>query len=591
MIEFKEYIMNTVKFIRESLAPYKLYISIQIIIIFFSAVNHSLSPYLTKLIIDKLTVTQPDQAVQAVANLGIMYISLQIVMIAMWRIYDYCYLKYVPLLRTKVAHRMMMYTTGHSHNYFQNQFAGSLTNKVVDAAKAVTGISQTMINSFAGAALSLLVAAYAMWSVHLWFSVLVFIWAAIAIFFSTKVSKKSSKLAKKSAEASSRVVGNIVDTLGNINNVRAFTGYNTESNRLKVIQGDFVNAMRARNWFMLKVYSIQGTLFSLYQSLCLALLIYLYSKGQVTAGDFAMILTINHTIIDIIWQLSHSMRDFSEDYGTLEQALQIIQEPYEITDAANAKELAVTKGKITFDQVGFHYKNATPLFGNLSVTVEPNQKVGLVGYSGSGKSTFVNLIMRLYDINFGKILIDDQDIKYVTQNSLRENISIIPQDPSLFHRTLMENIRYGTSATDNEVIMAAKKAHADEFISKLTLGYNSLVGERGVKLSGGQRQRVAIARAILKNAPILILDEATSQLDSVTEALIQESIFKLMQKKTALVVAHRLSTLLHMDRILVFDQGKIVEDGTHDELLALNGLYKTLWDAQVGGFLPDKPGE
>ncbi|WP_039454711.1 ABC transporter ATP-binding protein [Candidatus Jidaibacter acanthamoebae] len=583
--------MNTVKFIRESLAPYKLYISIQIIIIFFSAVNHSLSPYLTKLIIDKLTVTQPDQAVQAVANLGIMYISLQIVMIAMWRIYDYCYLKYVPLLRTKVAHRMMMYTTGHSHNYFQNQFAGSLTNKVVDAAKAVTGISQTMINSFAGAALSLLVAAYAMWSVHLWFSVLVFIWAAIAIFFSTKVSKKSSKLAKKSAEASSRVVGNIVDTLGNINNVRAFTGYNTESNRLKVIQGDFVNAMRARNWFMLKVYSIQGTLFSLYQSLCLALLIYLYSKGQVTAGDFAMILTINHTIIDIIWQLSHSMRDFSEDYGTLEQALQIIQEPYEITDAANAKELAVTKGKITFDQVGFHYKNATPLFGNLSVTVEPNQKVGLVGYSGSGKSTFVNLIMRLYDINFGKILIDDQDIKYVTQNSLRENISIIPQDPSLFHRTLMENIRYGTSATDNEVIMAAKKAHADEFISKLTLGYNSLVGERGVKLSGGQRQRVAIARAILKNAPILILDEATSQLDSVTEALIQESIFKLMQKKTALVVAHRLSTLLHMDRILVFDQGKIVEDGTHDELLALNGLYKTLWDAQVGGFLPDKPGE
>ncbi|MBA8666419.1 ABC transporter ATP-binding protein [Holosporaceae bacterium 'Namur'] len=583
--------MNTIKFIRESLAPYKLYISIQIIIIFFSAVNHSLSPYLTKLIIDKLTVTQPDQAVQAVTNLGIIYILLQILMIAMWRIYDYCYLKYVPLLRTKVAHRMMMYTTGHSHNYFQNQFAGSLTNKVIDAAKAVTGISQILINNFTGAVLSLSVAVCAMWSVHVWFSLLVSAWAVIAVYFSTKVSKKSSKLAKKTAEAASKVVGNIVDTLGNISNVRAFTGYNTESSRLKVIQGDFVNAMRARNWFMLKVYSVQGTLFGFYQSLCLALLIYLYSKSQVTAGDFAMILTINHTIIDIIWQLSHSMRDFSEDYGTLEQALQIIQEPYEITDAATAKELAVSKGKITFDQVGFHYKGATPLFGNLSVTIKPNQKVGLVGYSGSGKSTFVNLIMRLYDINFGRILIDDQDVKYVTQNSLRENISIIPQDPSLFHRTLMENIRYGTSATDNEVIQAAKKAHADEFIAKLTLGYNSLVGERGVKLSGGQRQRVAIARAILKNAPILILDEATSQLDSVTEALIQESLFKLMQKKTALVVAHRLSTLLHMDRILVFDQGKIVEDGTHNELLSLNGLYKTLWDAQVGGFLPDKPGE
>ncbi|WP_291398139.1 ATP-binding cassette domain-containing protein [Acinetobacter sp.] len=232
------------------------------------------------------------------------------------------------------------------------------------------------------------------------------------------------------------------------------------------------------------------------------------------------------------------------------------------------------------------------LFFKINLSNTAGQKVGLVGYSGGGKSTFVNLILRLYDVTDGAILIDGQDIRDVTQDSLRENIAMIPQDPSLFHRSLMENIRYGRAdSTDEEVIEAAKKAHAHEFISALPQGYDSLVGERGVKLSGGQRQRIAIARAILKNAPILILDEATSQLDSVTESLIQESLWELMQNKTTIVIAHRLSTLLHMDRILVFDKGKIVEDGTHSELLAKAGLYKTLWDAQVGGFLGDEKTE
>jgi ATP-binding cassette subfamily B protein len=215
--------------------------------------------------------------------------------------------------------------------------------------------------------------------------------------------------------------------------------------------------------------------------------------------------------------------------------------------------------------------------------------VGLVGYSGSGKTTFVNLILRMYNISEGNIFIDDQNIANVTQESLRSNIGIIPQEASLFHRTLMENIRYGRlDASDVEVIEAAKKAHAHEFIERLPEQYESLVGERGVKLSGGQRQRIAIARAILKNASILILDEATSQLDSVTESYIQESLWNLMQDKTTIVIAHRLSTLLHMDRILVFDKGKIIQDGKHSELLTDKGLYKTLWDAQIGGFLPEE---
>jgi ATP-binding cassette subfamily B protein len=262
--------------------------------------------------------------------------------------------------------------------------------------------------------------------------------------------------------------------------------------------------------------------------------------------------------------------------------------PLDLTDATDAKDIHIIKGEIQFDHVSFTYKNTKTLFKDKSVTISPGQKVGLVGYSGGGKTTFVNLILRLYDVDNGCIQIDGQDIATVTQDSLRAHIGMIPQDSSLFHRSLMENIRYGrTDATDDEVIEAAKRAHAHEFIEQLPEGYASLVGERGIKLSGGQRQRIAIARAMLKNAPILILDEATSALDSVTEHVIQVAITDLMQGKTSLVIAHRLSTLLHMDRILVFDKGKIVEDGTHSELLAKAGLYKTLWDAQVGGFLGD----
>ena len=271
------------------------------------------------------------------------------------------------------------------------------------------------------------------------------------------------------------------------------------------------------------------------------------------------------------------------------QGLKVVLDKPEFQDLPEAYELKVIRGAISFDRVLFHYKGITPLFHNKSVIIGAGQKVGLVGYSGSGKSTFVNLILRPYDVTEGSILIDGQDIRKCTQDSLRKNIAMIPQDPSLFHRTLIDNIRYGCeNASDEEVVEAARRAHAHDFIAKLPQGYNSLVGERGVKLSGGQRQRIAIARAILKNAPILILDEATSALDSVVESDIQQSLWELMQGKTTIVIAHRLSTLLHMDRILVFEQGKIVEDGSHTQLLTKNGMYKTLWEAQVGGFLPDK---
>jgi len=320
-------------------------------------------------------------------------------------------------------------------------------------------------------------------------------------------------------------------------------------------------------------------------------LISLYGKGLITIGDFALILGLSMELGHMMWYTMSRVDEFNQAIGKCKQSLSGLIIEQEIKDKANARNLLVQKGQITFEDVKFHYKGTQPLFQNKTVTINAGQKIGLVGYSGSGKSTFVNLILRLYDVTAGRILIDDQNIAEVTQDSLRASIAMIPQDPSLFHRSLMDNIRYGKiNASPKEVIMAAKKAHAHEFIDKLPLAYESLVGERGVKLSGGQRQRISIARAILKNAPILILDEATSQLDSVTENVIQEALRELMHNKTTIVIAHRLSTLLHMDRILVFDQGHVVEDGSHTELLNKGGLYKTLWDAQIGGFLPDKKG-
>jgi ATP-binding cassette subfamily B protein len=293
-------------------------------------------------------------------------------------------------------------------------------------------------------------------------------------------------------------------------------------------------------------------------------------------------------IIENFWNIAKDMRDFWEKMGNIIQGLAIIQAPIDIKDSPDATELVITKGEIVFDNVLFQYHDAESLFEHQSVVIKSGQKVGLVGYSGSGKSTFVNLILRLFDVTQGRILIDDQDIRDVTQDSLHEAITMIPQDPSLFHRSLVENIAYGKKdATHKEIIAAAKRAHAHEFIVTLAQGYDTQVGERGIRLSGGQRQRISIARAILKNSPILILDEATSQLDSVTESKIQDSLWDLMQGKTTLVIAHRLSTLLHMDRILVFKQGSIVEDGSHEELLAKDGLYKKLWEAQIGGFLID----
>jgi len=509
-----------------------------------------------------------------------------------WRGINYIWAKFVPIIVNRVMAETMDYVLSHSHQFFQNNLSGQLSKQIGNLADGIIRIiTFTSANFLRGASL-LLTAFIAAYFVNSIFCFILLTWFILFATVSILMSKKLVSLSDVQASTESVVIGELVDSLSNHSNVRIFSRKSYENSRMVPFFGQQQKAYTATYLYSTLLSCIQGVLIAIMMAFSAFSLVYLYGKGLVTIGDFALILGLSMETAHMMWFTMSEVDEFNKAVGRCKQSLTSLMLPLEILDKPSATVLNCTQGKITFNNVKFHYKGTEPLFQNKSIEIKAGQKVGLVGYSGGGKSTFVNLILRFYDVTDGAILIDGQDIRDVTQDSLRANIATIPQDPSLFHRSLMENIRYGRiHATDDEIIEAAKKAHAHEFIEKLSQGYDSLVGERGVKLSGGQRQRIAIARAILKNAPVLILDEATSQLDSVTESGIQESLWKLMQNKTTIVIAHRLSTLLHMDRIIVFDQGVIVEDSTHAKLLANDGLYKTLWDAQVGGFLPDKKSE
>ncbi|MCX5921757.1 MAG: ABC transporter ATP-binding protein [Candidatus Dependentiae bacterium] len=579
--------MRVTRFLWQSIYPFRFYLIGPILVMTLYAIDGSLRPYLIKLMTNITATSSGAAAVAQLWPIAFFFIGLQFLVPIAWRFHDWCALKYEPALKNHIAKSMLDHITQYDYRFFQSHFAGGLAAKISDLASYTPKIISTIITSYFTNMLALIVAMYMLWQVHIWFAIAIFVWSIFIVGMSIGTINRFGYLANNSAEAVVKIVGHIVDVIGNILTVKLFAAKKRELKALDVVQGEYLEAATTRRWFLLKFYSVQGISFALYQTICLLLLIRLYGQGSVTPGDFALILSINMWIIDSLWHMSENVRTVNEQWGAVDQALKTFYVPLEIQDKPNATSLGVSKGEIVFDAVQFHYKDAEVLFQDKSITIRPGQKVGLVGYSGSGKSTFINLILRLFDVTSGRILIDGQDIKDVTQESLHLNIGMIPQEPGLFHRTLMENIRYGKAdATDEQVIEAAKKAHVHEFAIQQPLGYNAPVGERGAKISGGQRQRIAIARAILKNAPILMLDEATSQLDSITERKIQESLWNLMQGKTTIVVAHRLSTLLHMDRILVFDQGAIVGDASHKELLAQGGMYKKLWDAQLDGFLP-----
>lgn len=514
-----------------------------------------------------------------------------------WRGITYIRYRFLPFIICKVDNVLLDYTLRHSHQFFIDRMAGTLSKQIfylIDGMEKI--VSSTACNIFRAASLLLMVL-FLSYKVHAVFFTILLLWSILFFTISILMSKNLTILSEDQASKESILGGQIIDSVTNAFTVGLFANKGHELGIRCDASNDYKKSYQKKEKYSLMMHSVQGALIAIMMAFSVFCLIELYGKDMITIGSFVLILGLSMETGHMMWYTMHEIDEFNKVAGRCKQSLDSLILPIEIMDIPNAKKLDCHNGQITFDNVKFHYRGSKALFEKKSIEIKPGQKIGLVGYSGSGKSTFVNLILRLYDVTSGAILIDGQDISKVTLDSLRSRIAMIPQDPSLFHRTIMENIRYGRiNSSDEEVMEAAKKAHAHEFILALPGGYESLVGEKGVKLSGGQRQRIAIARAILKNAPILILDEATSQLDSVTENLIQESLLELMNGrneasssvgKTTIVIAHRLSTLLHMDRILVFDKGKIVEDGTHIELLEKSGLYSRLWNAQVGGFLGD----
>ncbi|MBP9691830.1 MAG: ABC transporter ATP-binding protein [Alphaproteobacteria bacterium] len=494
-----------------------------------------------------------------------------------------------PKLEKQIRMYIFSHMHDHSHTYFSNHFAGNIATKISDMVDNISHLLQLIITLFIPTLIAVMIASTTFYYLSPIFALIILSWAVIFLGVNIFYASRCANYSHVHSETRSQLNGRIVDSLTNYLAVKVFSNKKYEYAYVNTFQRIEQKQNRQQLIYIEKVRFVFGMLTFFGPGLILNGYAYwCWTHHLITVGDIVLIFNTSWNIIMMLWWASIELPNFFKEIGICRQALSLLQDPITLLDAPHAQELKVTQGKIQFQKVHFQYPNTDPLFSNKSVTIQPGQKVGLVGYSGSGKTTFVNLILRLFDLQSGHILIDGQDIAKVSQTSLRNTLTFIPQEPSLFHRSLMENIRFGhPDATDAQVIVAAQQAHAHEFIMALPKGYNTLVGERGIKISGGQRQRIAIARAILKNAPILLLDEATSALDSFTEAQIQESFVNLMKGKTTIVIAHRLSTLLNMDRILIMSQGKIVEDGSHEELLKKNGLYQSLWEAQVGGFLPD----
>ena len=551
-----------------------------------------LLPYAVKEIIDAVTLANETGAdiFAASQDALLLFAALNLGIVLFSRASGAALVLTGPRMRAEIRKSLFSYLQHHSHRYFISHFAGSLASRIAEVSMSSMHALWTITFDFYPLIIKSLVALIILFGASGDLALVLSLWLGVYIYVSYLLARRCRVYAQEFATARSLVTGKVVDSVTNVMNAKMFARRQYEEDYLTDYLNHEVSHAQRTFWYMEKLRWFQFMAAMVLMVGMVGYALKIWSEGNMTVGEFSMVAGLAIMLIEAARGLSRSFLEFFEYLGNISDGVSIFVQSHEIVDKPGAPALKVERGEIVFDDVSFVYSEGMQVFEHLNVSIQPKQQVGLVGFSGSGKSTFVNLILRFFEVQGGAIRIDGQNIIDVTQDSLRENVSMIPQDPQLFHRSLMENIRYGRlDATDDEIIEAAKKAHAHEFILQTEKQYDSLVGERGVKLSGGQRQRIAIARAILKDAPILILDEATSSLDSVTEKKIQLGLDNLMKGRTVVVVAHRLSTISHMDRILVFDQGKIIEDGSHQQLLLNNGHYAHLWKMQAGGFLPEMP--
>lgn len=496
-----------------------------------------------------------------------------------------------PNIYALVLARLNRHVLGQSLSYFDNDFAGRIAQKAQQTARALTDIMLEATNIFgnavAAAISSVVMLAFVDWRLSVGVAIWIVGYFFLIRWYIPKIRSRSQLRAARRAV----VTGQIVDTITNISTVKLFAHGRAEEQATEGALADYREAGIA--WagtvvvFRLMIFTLAGLL----PAMLLGLSLWQWSLGNATAGDIAAAGLVATRLSQMTGWVSFAALGIFTNIGEIEDGIRTLTPPHAIHDPETPVAATAKRGAVQFDQVTFGYGGAVPALSAFDLEIKPGEKVALVGQSGAGKSTVTSLLLRLYDAEQGRVLIDGLDVRDITQDDLRRQISMVRQETSMFNRSALENIRYGSpDATEADVVAAAERARAHEFIQEIRdhrgrTGYDAHLGERGVKLSGGQRQRIALARAILKNAPILVLDEATSALDSEVEAEIQEALVEVMHGKTVLAIAHRLSTIAHMDRIIVMDQGRIAEEGSHSDLLARDGVYARFWNRQSGGFI------
>jgi ATP-binding cassette subfamily B protein len=476
----------------------------------------------------------------------------------------------------------------HSYTFFSNEFAGSLVAKQGRFVSNFETIYEFILFTAWIGVVTLVSAIVILFLVSPLLGYMFLAWAVIFLGVVSLFLPKQRVRNLARAAANSKLTGYFADALGNILTIKSFASRESEVERFKE-QSAFAFEKRLHAAYgQNRIGALQSVLSAGFQAVVILAAVILWSRGQITAGTIVLIQIYLVRAAETVWDIARSSIRFQSAVGDAHEMVTILDTPVDVADPLVPERSRIEHGGIRFTDVSFSYDGKRELFKGFDLLVVPGEKVGLVGHSGAGKTSITKLVLRYLDIQKGTITIDNQDIRSIAQEDLRRSIGYVPQEPLLFHRTLRDNIAYGKpGATQEEIEVAAKKARAHEFIVSLPMGYDTLVGERGVKLSGGERQRVAIARVMLKDAPILILDEATSALDSQSEMYIQEALDEAMKGRTTLVIAHRLSTIRKMDRILVFEEGKVIEEGSHEDLIAKGGVYSSLWNQQSGGFIAD----
>lgn len=582
------YLKQTLNLYWKFLRQYRVSLFLVMISFIISSVSGTIVPLYLKKFVDLLaySANAPD-VLNQIYHIFIIIIILRFIQFAFKRVVMFADSYFCSRTMADLYHFTFQYLHKHSFNFFNNNFVGSLVKRVNRFVRSFESINDRVIYNICEMVVEIGIILGVLFYRNFYLGLALLVWLIVYMIMSVMFTRYRMKFDILRSAADSAVSGALADTITNHTNVKLFNGYKKENVSFRETVGEY-SKLQLKSWYADGIFDGFQTFFAfLLEVMLMWIGIKLWRQGSFTAGDFMLVQSYAVSVILNIWGFGRVIRHVYSDLSEAAEMTEILVTPHEIQDIPGAKDLVVTSGNIEYVNIGFNYRETRAILKKFNLNIAPGEKIALVGPSGAGKSTIFKILLRMHDVTSGKILIDGQNIAKVSQESLWKNISLVPQDPILFHRTLRENIRYGRfDATDSEIEEAARLAHCHEFIAGLQNNYETFVGERGVKLSGGERQRVAIARAILKNAPILLLDEATSSLDSESEHFIQDALNNLMKGKTVIMIAHRLSTIMSADRILVVDHGEVVEDGNHKELLKIKGgLYKKLWDLQAGGFI------